>query len=197
MNLRPGSRLRRCCQAPSRSGRCRPAAHDRGAERHGRERTDAAGRPRPTHCPARAHEVAERVWLKHASPGRSHHEQVEAGDRRRIARAYGRATGDRSGRCCPYLQPYARVATPKLRPRRLTLDAGRVCAPAPLTHAQRSHRRSCAVSHWSWCGGQFSFQNELAIHYSTNTSSARGGIRRSPPAPCGQAARQPPADCLT
>ena len=80
--LRPGPRLRRCHPAPSRRGRDRPAARERRAERGGRERTNTAGQPPPAHCPARAHEVAERVWIQQACPGRSHHEQVEAGDRR-------------------------------------------------------------------------------------------------------------------
>ena len=43
--VRPGRRLRRGRGAPSRCGRRRAAALERGAERHGRDRTDAA-RPR-------------------------------------------------------------------------------------------------------------------------------------------------------
>jgi len=38
---------------------------------------------------ARAHGMAEHVWIQRAGSGRSHHEPVEAGDRRRVARAYG------------------------------------------------------------------------------------------------------------
>ena len=62
---------------------------DRRAKRGGRERTHAARPPPLAHCRARAHEVAERVWIQQARPGRSHHEQMETGDRRRLARAYG------------------------------------------------------------------------------------------------------------
>ena len=51
---------------------------------------------------------------------RSRHEPVEADNRRRVARAYGRAPGDRSGRCRLCAQPHARAGTPKLWPCRVT-----------------------------------------------------------------------------
>ena len=56
-------------------------------------------------------------------------------------RALGRALGDRGGRCRPCAQPHARLGTPKLRPRRLIPNAGRVDASAPLVHAPRSPRQ--------------------------------------------------------
>ncbi len=42
---------------------------------------------------------------------------------------------------CAHTSAPCNTATPKLRPRRLTLDAGRVSAPAPLIYAPRSPAR--------------------------------------------------------
>ncbi len=72
--LRPGSRLRQCCRALPRGGRRRAATRDRGAERHGRDRTHTA-RPTPParrterfagHRRTRPHGLAECVRLHRA-----------------------------------------------------------------------------------------------------------------------------------
>jgi len=89
------------------------------------------------HRRARAHGVAECVWIQQARPGRSQHEPVEAGDRRRVARAYGRAPGDRGGGRCSRAQPHAGARTPKLRPRRLISDGIGINATTPLIPAPR------------------------------------------------------------
>ncbi len=48
----------------------------RRSERHGRDRTHAAGRPPATYRRARAYGMAERVWIQQARPGRSRHKQA-------------------------------------------------------------------------------------------------------------------------
>jgi len=136
---------RAVAERPPPSGRGHPATRDRRAERHRRERADAARRPCPArrterfagHRQARAYGVAERVWIQQARPGRSQHEPVETGDRRRVARAYGRTPGDRGGGRCSRAQPHAGARTPKLRPRRLISDGIGINAPTPLIPAPR------------------------------------------------------------
>lgn len=51
------------------------AARDRRGERHGRERTDTAGRPPPSHRRTRADGLADRAWIQQAGSGRSLHER--------------------------------------------------------------------------------------------------------------------------
>ena len=135
--VRSGSRLRRRRGTPSRGGRHRPAARDGGAERDGRDRTDAARPPSPAHRRARPEGLAEGVRVHKACPGRGRDREVEAGDRRRAALAHGRASGDRGGGRRPCPQPHAGAGTPELRPHRLTPDGVGVVAPTPLIHAPR------------------------------------------------------------
>ena len=85
--------------------------------------------------PPWAHGLAERVWIQQARRGRSHHEQVEAGDRRRVARACGQAPSDRGGGRRARVQPHARAGTPKLRPDSVNPNGIGINAPASLIHA--------------------------------------------------------------
>src|SRR3954469_16914470 len=122
-------------RAPPRGGRGRPAARDRRAQRDGRGRADTARPPSPAHRRARAHGLAESVRVHETSPGRGRHRQVETGDRRRVARACGPASGDRGGCRRPRPQPHVGARTPELRPHRLTPGGVGVSAPAPLIRA--------------------------------------------------------------
>ncbi len=117
---------------PSSSRRARPRCPATRPRAHRRSATATSA-----YCPARADVLADRVWLQQASPGQSHHEPVETGDRRRVERAHGRAPGDRGGRGRPRAQPHAGLGTPDLRPHRLIANGVGVNAPAPLIHAPR------------------------------------------------------------
>ena len=70
-------------------GRRRSAALDRRAQRHGRDRADAAGPPPATHRREGQDGLAEGLGLQCARPGRGHHRPVQARDRGRAALAYG------------------------------------------------------------------------------------------------------------
>src|SRR3954470_25006919 len=74
-------------------------------------------------------------------PGPRPPSAVEAGDRRRGARACGPASGDRGGCRRPRPRPHVGVRTPELRPHRLTPDGVGVSAPAPLIRAPRCRER--------------------------------------------------------
>ena len=111
-------------RAPSRSGDHRAATRERGAERHGRDRTDTAGPPSPANRQARPLSLAEDVRLHQARQSRDRYGALQAGDRRRPALAHGRAPGNRGRRRCPRPQPHAGVRTPELRPHRLNHDRG-------------------------------------------------------------------------
>src|SRR5215212_4715755 len=87
--VRPRERLRQRGRAPSRGGRRRSAALDRRAQRHGRDRADAAGPPPATHCREGQNGLAEGLGLQRARAGRGHRGPVQARDRGRAALAYG------------------------------------------------------------------------------------------------------------
>src|SRR4051795_2137533 len=105
--------------------------------RHGRDSTHPARPPPPAYRRAWAHGLAESVRVHEAGPSRSHDGQVEAGDRRRAARACGRAPCDRGGRGCSCAQPHAGAGTPELCPPRLSPDGGGATASTRLIGAPR------------------------------------------------------------
>src|SRR3954471_664923 len=106
--------------------------------RHGRDSTHPARPPPPAYRRAWAHGLAESVRVHEAGPSRSHDGQVEAGDRRRAARACGRgAPCDRGGRGCSCARPHAGAGTPELRPHRLSPDGGGATASTRLIGAPR------------------------------------------------------------
>jgi len=135
--IRPGPRLCRCCRALHRSGRCRPAAYDRRAERHGRDRSHAAGPPSAAYRRARPNGLAESVRLHDAGASRGSDRPVQAGDRGRAALAHGRPPGDRGGYRRPRAQPHVGAWTPELRPHRLTSNGVGTAASALQVHATR------------------------------------------------------------
>src|SRR5215212_7524599 len=92
--VRPRECLRQRRRAPPGRGGRRPAALDRRAQRHGRDRADAAGLPPATHRREGQDGLAEGLGLQCARPGRGYHRPVQARDRGRAALAYGRASGD-------------------------------------------------------------------------------------------------------
>src|SRR3954471_81738 len=146
--VRPGRCLRRRGRAPPRGGGRRPAARDGGAERHGRDRADAAGPPPPTHRRGGAHGMAEGDGLQRPRPGRGGHLSVQARDRGRAARAHRPAPRDRGQRRRPRAQPHAGAGTPGVRPHRMTPGRGRgrcVRYPDPCNTVARAPQigRSC------------------------------------------------------
>src|SRR3954453_3176808 len=92
--VRPRERLRQRGRAPPGRGRRRSAALECRAQRHGRDRADAAGLPPATHRREGQDGLAEGLGLQCARPGGGHHRPVQARDRGRAALAYGRASGD-------------------------------------------------------------------------------------------------------
>ncbi|CAA9355921.1 MAG: hypothetical protein AVDCRST_MAG40-3168, partial [uncultured Gemmatimonadaceae bacterium] len=97
----------------------RPAALERGAERHGRDRADAARRPPAGHRRARPHGLAAGVGVQLASSRGVRRLQMEARPRRRAALTDGRASANRGGHRRRRAEPHARPRTPGVRPHRL------------------------------------------------------------------------------
>ena len=81
--------------------------------------------------------LAESLGLHQAREGGGGDRALETGDRRRIALAYGRTSGDgsRCGCACP--QPHAGARTPELCPHCLISNGVGVVAPPPLIRAPR------------------------------------------------------------